>query len=814
MLTTAEEAADAAAPPSSRGGCGHFVFGSSASFAAPSSSSYSTMPSSWDALRTALLVSYLLVELCFYAAYKWYLVPRANRRRTRPPSQIAPYRDYGRNRHLLLMRIMERMERTCRMQNRCLRKEIRSFLLQWFRRTDDNNNNNNNNINNINININNDGTTTTAAKNTDENVGEASAAAAAMAETETSSLSSNDSVAAVAAAAGRGTTSAPATRRRRKGGGSDGCYDEHDDVAGIDVGDADDDDDVNNMCFPILSLRNHARRRVGSSCGGAAAASGAIRRQQRAFAAGAASTTATTASLSTTATQSLPTTNGQRRCSPRVLSPSSCLPILASKSNSNDGDSDNLDDDFVDVDDEYRDDADDKGNSNKGHQQQHDHHTDDDDEDDDNRDEYWTVEGLDRAVVDPFFAWAFFGKPYEDLLDWELAELELCYHEIERRQKLVFPRRRNSPSRCEKGGDKQKESRSSVSLEPRRLSLEDVQPIHRPLLVYVSIALLKFVALRVVLTYLCGFQRVVSSGGRGGKKGKVVAWYRPSSAKQTKSSNHDKGEEEMPLLFFHGIAPGGLVFYLPMVCCSLARDGQRCLLFENSNISCTLGFDALTEEETVDGVLELVDRYLPPNADLSLVGHSFGSCPLTWLLHAPSLKFRNRIRQFVLMDPVTLLLSEPDVMNNFVYSQDMSKIRIMAASELFTEYYLRRHFSWYNSELWLDDLYPSHEGDCDGDDAAAAHDSDFNSRRPIQLLVALSGQDEIVNSSKVRHELELFGRTHRRARTNMRVLYWDGVGHASCVTSPRKWNQLAELLRQQQHHGGSAVLIEEKAKVE
>ena len=344
----------------------------------------------------------------------------------------------------------------------------------------------------------------------------------------------------------------------------------------------------------------------------------------------------------------------------------------------------------------------------------------------------WTIKGLGKDDTDEFFSWAFFGKHRHQLDDWEVEELELCYTQIEKREGLVF------------------QSGSQHKFTPRRLTLEDVNPLHRPLLVYIAVAFCKTAA--GLLLRFCGFRRIIS------EKTGLVGWHRPA--------RDAASEKLLPLLFFHGIAPGGLLFYLPMLISGLSRDGRSLMMFENKSISCSMDFSALTEHQTILGVEELVEKYLPSNVGLSLVGHSFGSCQLTWLLHS---SLRKRIRQFTLMDPVTILLSEPDVMINFLYSQEVSKIRLVASSELFTEYYLRRHFSWYNSELWLDDI-----------------------PKDIKVLVALSEHDEIINSPKVKKALDQY------ASENVEVLYWKHVGHADCVSSPRKWREMKDrMLRQE-----------------
>lgn len=412
---------------------------------------------------------------------------------------------------------------------------------------------------------------------------------------------------------------------------------------------------------------------------------------------------------------------------------------------------------------------------------------------------YWTVPGLTKDDTDPFFAWAFFGKHLEDLTGTEQVELNRCYEEIRTLLQLVFyPKHKN-----------QEEPSTAPLLKvhsPRRLTLEDVDPIHRPLLVYILVAFLKILG-GCYLRWI-GFQRMVS------KPTGLVAWYRPaqkmtsttklgSSGNTTDRCRNDSTASSspplMPLLFFHGIAPGGLILYLPMVLKGLLGSstsssssssterisGHRdCFLFENHSISCTLRFSALTEEQTVMGVQEIVETALGPTnkQGLVVVGHSFGSCPLTWLLHSRQTEFRHRIRQLVLIDPVTILLSEPDVMINFLYARTVNHIRMVASSELFTEYYLRRHFAWYNSELWLEDLCRLLQPNA-------------------QILVCLSEHDEILNAPKVKKQIDRHVQQQQMQSStghHLRVLYWTHVGHANCVSSPQKWKEMQQIMLEQE----------------
>lgn len=338
-----------------------------------------------------------------------------------------------------------------------------------------------------------------------------------------------------------------------------------------------------------------------------------------------------------------------------------------------------------------------------------------------------------KEDMDDFFSWAFFGKLFSTLENWERHELDRVYHEIQKAHDLIFPPRVKHTL--------------YYHSKPRCMSLEPVNCLYRPLLVYMIVDLVKLGG--SLLLFAKGYQRIVASTG-------LVAWHRPAAVKNSSL---------MPLLFFHGIAPGGLMLYLPMLFQSFANEPDRpVFFFENRSISCALDFTPLTEQQTVDGVVEILEKFKHDTSKLSLVGHSFGSCPVTWLLASKRLP---NIKQIVLLDPVTIMLSEPDVMVNFLYAEEISKIRMVASSELFTEYYLRRHFSWYNSELWLESV----TDDC-------------------ELLVCLAEKDEIINASKVKGEVE----RHSRGR----LVYWKGAGHADCVTSPSKWKQVKNAMLEQE----------------
>jgi pimeloyl-ACP methyl ester carboxylesterase len=349
-----------------------------------------------------------------------------------------------------------------------------------------------------------------------------------------------------------------------------------------------------------------------------------------------------------------------------------------------------------------------------------------------------------KEEMDDFFAWAFHGKFHSKLGGKELTELDRIYKELENRHELVFPSHDDAQRQAQHDNDDDR-----YYYKPRCMTLEPVNSMYRPLFVYLVTYGMKIMG--GICLRLMGYHRLMASTG-------LVGWYRPG--RNYNSEAKEGNNHLLPMLFFHGIAPGGFALYLPMIFFGLATEPDRpVFIFENRTISCAIDFHPLTEQQTVDGVVEILKKFDMDQKNLSLVGHSFGSCVVTWMIMSKRLP---NIKHVALIDPVAILLSEPDVMVNFLYAEELDKIRMVASSELFTEYYLRRHFAWYNSELWLEDV------DC-------------------PILIGLSENDEIINSQKVKQEIE-------RHPSSAKLVFWENVGHGACIRSPTRWKEMKRLM--------------------
>ena len=119
------------------------------------------------------------------------------------------------------------------------------------------------------------------------------------------------------------------------------------------------------------------------------------------------------------------------------------------------------------------------------------------------------------------------------------------------------------------------------------------------------------------------------------------------------------------------------------------------------------------------------------------IGHSFGSIVMTWLVvNDPQI-----VGSMLLLDPVSVMLQEPDIAHNFLYREPeqgsvvQAFFKYFVATELHIANTLHRHFWWFENVLWLDDL-PE------------------RLRRPETFKVMLAGGDEIVNVPLVTEHLK------------------------------------------------------------
>ena len=283
-----------------------------------------------------------------------------------------------------------------------------------------------------------------------------------------------------------------------------------------------------------------------------------------------------------------------------------------------------------------------------------------------------------------FLAWAMYNKHLPELDEKELKDLQ----SVNEYAQQEHPELR----RLEPG--------FNPAVKHCRMTLDPIPIIHRPLLMYVLIRLKEGIANTFFLPAL-GFQFLEVDG--------LTYWYKAQGSKDNHNTNTgnaatgSNGSE--PMLFLHGISTGW-GFYLDMA--QGMGQGRSIFLVDVDAVKLnSLQFTMPTPQQFADKVCNILDRHHTDR--VSVVGHSFGSITAGWFIR----QCPDRVSHLTLIDPVSMLLSFPEVAYSFLYRKPSTVmewvIHIFAAREITISHTLRRNFWWYNNDLWLENI-PHHIG--------------------------------------------------------------------------------------------------------
>ncbi len=296
--------------------------------------------------------------------------------------------------------------------------------------------------------------------------------------------------------------------------------------------------------------------------------------------------------------------------------------------------------------------------------------------------------------------------------------------------------------------------------EPMRLAFDRMNWSPRPLLFYAvtsgALPLLTY----VLMTQL-GFAQYSC--------GAINYWYRPPVEEDEDEEGHgdkrtSKGASfewwpdvsrdkfsvpgrRLPIVFCHGVGVGVLP-YVSMLRSIAEKAGPKQPIFcpELPWIAMTGVGQVPSPRQCVEALCEMLDHwgYLPRDCSFAagtpgaeriaaaggaahFVGHSFGTCVLTWVVNcAPHI-----VARLSILDPVVFLLFKADVTMNFLYDPPASLptllMRYFVAEEMHMAHTLMRRMVWNETILWPDVL-PRIAG--------------YGSRGD-SVLVLFSGEDEI-----------------------------------------------------------------------
>ncbi|CAF4175180.1 unnamed protein product [Rotaria sordida] len=302
---------------------------------------------------------------------------------------------------------------------------------------------------------------------------------------------------------------------------------------------------------------------------------------------------------------------------------------------------------------------------------------------------------IDRQSLIGWLAYAFYSKEIQELNDEEYEEIDLLSQNIEIDHQLRIT-----------------DDKVTNTIPHMKHILDPVRVIFRPFVVYFVTDTLLDGILSSSIFYLRGYRFI--------HIGHLSFW-----------TYHDDTcnieEEEDPIIFFHGIG-SGLMMYQPFI----ARihkefSRRRRIIFISMRCIC-MRYPSLKDipnmSETIDSIQLIFDYYQLKKA--IFIGHSYGTACLSWIVQ----KCPQYISRLIFLDPICFALFEPYVVYNFVYRIPYRLghlyLYYFVCRELGISYVISRHFWWTQNNLFIEQI-PSYT----------------NKILPTHVL--LSGHDCIVN---------------------------------------------------------------------
>ena len=300
------------------------------------------------------------------------------------------------------------------------------------------------------------------------------------------------------------------------------------------------------------------------------------------------------------------------------------------------------------------------------------------------------------------------------------------------------------------------------------MCLDPVRFHHKPFIFYAFLNVFNYAYEFIVMKLLGGWAsshvniapvHVNRSWGKADFKLKY--WYKNVEKK-------GKGAQADPLLFLHGISYGWII-YSGML--SLWVDRPVLMVDLESIKIGTLSKAHPNAPALANALKTILNFHGFETADIC--GHSFGTMLATTVLnYTPEIIGTN----LVLIDPVCLLLTLPDVAYNFLYKPPVSVmdwlIQLGASREATVARTLYRDFVWFEYDMILEKVPPH-----------------------VNIIAVLGGKDEVLNPVCIHNYLTIFeseeGKNRKGVVKNMLL---EGAAHGEVLFSGGVLMQVQEAI--------------------
>ncbi|KAJ3178155.1 hypothetical protein HDU87_003707 [Geranomyces variabilis] len=339
------------------------------------------------------------------------------------------------------------------------------------------------------------------------------------------------------------------------------------------------------------------------------------------------------------------------------------------------------------------------------------------------------IETIGRENMVQWFAWAMWDAEPHDLTESETLEISQFIADTERAV----------------GGGVVIREGFNPDVKCMRLTIDDMQHLHRPFVYYVVIS-----AMHGIAAVFLRSQGFVAKSVENDDDSSVPQhyFYRPAKVSNKKNDDDDDRDSAtanspppLPIVFIHGIGIGYLHYATLIARLPTTVD---VFLIDWPHV-------AMRRAETIPTIPTAVASFTRMLTNHNhtrgacFVGHSLGSAAISWMLHHnPAL-----VASAVFLDPVAFLLVDPSVAYNFVYRPPTTVLELLmhyfVARELYIAHSLARHFNWSQNILFREEL--------------PGNNNNNNGRQPgppasvVPTCVVLSAWDQVVPSAAVRKYL-------------------------------------------------------------
>ena len=249
-------------------------------------------------------------------------------------------------------------------------------------------------------------------------------------------------------------------------------------------------------------------------------------------------------------------------------------------------------------------------------------------------------------------------------------------------------------------------------------------------------------------------------------------WYLPHTSKT-----------EAPVLFLHGIGVG---LYPYMEFLKELNEGRPhgdgdvgIIAIEILPVSSRITSTALRKEAMCSQIWTILDHH--GFKEFVLASHSYGSVITTHILRTPDLA--NRVASVILVDPISILLHQPDVAYNFTVRKPRLAsewlLWYFGSKDLGVAHTLSRTFFWSENILWKEDL-SGHRATV----FLSAKDAVINAPQVYDYLVGGRGGGGDTARHTLNVEKPIAAEYARNEGDRLNLVWCDGLNHGQVFDFP------------------------------